>query len=444
MRWLSRLFSARPLPPGLAVMRSVVGDGHVVSMDGERVDSAPDYESVVRELAAISGGALAYDRFACTEEADGRRLVLHRGDAATAGVLRGDTHWIDQRGLLAILNEALRDAPGRLVTFDAGYRDQSVSFAYLTRAQADQLRGRVTFEPPLPALWKRTSPGATPLYTHDPGPIGNVALAVSADGALVASAGGDEVRLWDRRGHVERPTLAIPGATAVAFDARGDLLIGTKCGIRRGDRRLGTRIVNQIATDRARKHLVVGALGHASFSPPSWVEVWDLERETLLAEWESGVGNIHVAIAAAGDLVATASELDRTAVWTRTGTLRFEHEMTGPVWGAGFSPDGTRVVFGGEAGEMIVRAATDGAVIERLRADSVWSLACGADHGSIAVAGARQVQIIGPGSRVLPLPEEVRDMCGVAWLPDGGIVAVSCPYKKPARVYEWSSETCRR
>ncbi len=450
MGWLSRLFSSRPrvtpgrpVPVGLMAMREVVGDKHVVSMDGESVDDARSYESVVASLAKISGGALAYDRVACTEEPGGRRLVLERDGTITSGLVRGDTDWIDAAGLLAILNEAVRNVPGRFVAFNSGYNDQSLSIAFLTEEQASRLYGRVELYGASKALWKPRSRAAIPLQAHAIGKTSDITLAVSRDGNLVASAGANEVRIWDRRAHAERPRLGVPDVTAIAFDAHDELVIGTETGLRHRDKTLGSRHVSRMAVDREHKQLVVGAYVATSphRAPDSWIEVWDLDTDTQLAEWKVGTGNIYVAISATGDLVATGGESDTCAVWTADGQRRFEHEMKGPIWGVGISPDGTRAVFATESGSMVVRAIPDGTVIKRYRADCCWWLEVGPDNESIAVAGARYVQIIGPERKTLPVPElddaRVDEFCYVAWLPDGGVVAASAPYQKSPRILEW-------
>ncbi len=143
MSWYSRLFGAtRRTPPPLRAMFEVVGKRHVVVMDGESVDAADDYRGVVTALARSSGGALEFDALECTEEAEGRRLVLRRGAAVTEGVVAGETDWIDGAGLLAILNRAVGDAAGRFVEFDAGYNDQSCAFAFVTPEQLARLGAR--------------------------------------------------------------------------------------------------------------------------------------------------------------------------------------------------------------------------------------------------------------------------------------------------------------
>src|SRR5690348_16510192 len=156
MGWFARLFGRSPeraAPAGLRAMQKVVGKGRIAGMDGESVDDARDYEDVVAKLAQISGGTLAYDHVQCTEDPDGRRLILRRGDRTFGGMLEGQTDWIDQQGLLAVRNDAVADGPGRFVTFDAGYQDQGVWFAFLTREQADQLYGVIEIEG-VKTLWK--------------------------------------------------------------------------------------------------------------------------------------------------------------------------------------------------------------------------------------------------------------------------------------------------
>lgn len=82
-------------------------------------------------------------------------------------------------------------------------------------------------------------------------------------------------------------------------------------------------------------------------------------------------------------------------------------------------------------------------MIKRYRADSCWWLEVSPDNESIAVAGARYVQIIGRERKKLPVPTlddaPVDEFCYVMWLPDGGVVAASAPFQRPLRIFEWSA-----
>ncbi len=364
-------------------MHDAVGEARVLTIDGECVDDARSYESVVARLAALSGGALVYDRIDCVEQLDGRRLTLRRGDLLVGGVLaKGD--WIDAPGLLAVLNDAVADGPGRFVTFESGYGDQSSSFAFLTRDDAGKLRGAVDIEG-VKTAWKPRPRGAVPLFVHDAPGYTVASLAASHDGRLIASAGGDEVRVFDTRADITR-VVPVAGASAVAFDAHGDVLVGTAAGVHRGGSTLGRRLVKRLVVDRDGKRLVVGAIAHADYDPPQWVEVWDLDS----GEWEVATGTIN--LAAAGDTIATA----------------------------------------GEGGEC-----SDGSELSRHRAQAVWALAFGGD-GALSVSGDG-VTVLAPARKPLVLPEDIAEVGDHVWLPDGTIaVATRKRQQRHDRIYQLS------
>lgn len=149
LSWFSRVFSwpSRDLPVPYRRMRAVVGEKHIVDMEAQYVDEARDYESVVAKIAKISDGALVFDQFSCTEEAGARRLVLGRGDVITSGLLAGDTDWIDEKGLLAILNDAVGDR--RLVDLaaDPAFLDRRLVSPQLRRSPvAAHSSASTTFE----------------------------------------------------------------------------------------------------------------------------------------------------------------------------------------------------------------------------------------------------------------------------------------------------------
>jgi hypothetical protein len=216
--------------------------------------------------------------------------------------------------------------------------------------------------------------------------------------------------------------IEVAGAKAVAFDARGELLVGTRAGVKRGGITLGGREVTELAVDRERKQLVVGAIVQESYRVPSWVEIWNLDTNELVHDWKVADGTIHVAIA--GDVIATGGELGECIVWNADGTKRFEHSMKGPVWGVALSADGVNVAFGSESGMIMVRSALDGDERKRYRVRAVWTLSFGPDD-ALAVSGADTVAVLTPTRRRLEFPEQNLDTEAHAWMPDGSIVVAT-------------------
>jgi hypothetical protein len=127
MSWFRR--RARGEPPSLlAPAERIVGAGRTLVTDGERVDHARDYEPLVREIEAITGGVLRFDAVSCEEIeppdddpdddplADARELTrelrLTRAGRTWTGRLQGETDWIDGERLLGLLNRVLADLGG--------------------------------------------------------------------------------------------------------------------------------------------------------------------------------------------------------------------------------------------------------------------------------------------------------------------------------------------
>jgi hypothetical protein len=116
MGWFQRLFRRAPAsaPPGSVSARrrgaaAIVGAEHVLVVDGESVDDARDYIPLLERIAAITGGVLRFDRITCFGQPSGRKLMLTQGGRTWGGVLAGNTDWIDEEGLIALLGRVLAD-----------------------------------------------------------------------------------------------------------------------------------------------------------------------------------------------------------------------------------------------------------------------------------------------------------------------------------------------
>jgi hypothetical protein len=440
-------------PPQLALVVGIAGEEHVAVIDGESVADPAAYGKVVTEIGWIAGNALALDRIDCVDEGRWRRLSVRHGDRLWGGMIEPGGH-VDDAGMLGVLNAALaaQDAPGRLVAFDPGYHDARGGYAYLTRPQADQYaahpHARVDDRTArlLSLLWTPAERVGVPLHMH----AGEItAIAISKTDGVVASAGSDDaVRLWDLRKHVEREPVPAHVPKAVAFGPGDELFVGTAAGVWRGGRVFGGRRVMSIDIDHEAEYMAVGALDHDRFDPPAWIEVWDLVRDSLIAEWQYDPGNLRVAIAPGG-IVGAVSESGAIGMWTATGMRRFVDRVAGAVWGIDFSIDGARMVVGTEDGVIVERESGTGRVLRELRATTgVWDLAYDHSGTRLAVAGGAGVEVfggsgsvvgLGDGPRAMPTIAALSGAGCVAWLQDGRLVG-GCSVGEIGRVYVWNRD----
>lgn len=121
----------------------IVGARHVFMTDGESVDDARDYVPLIAQIASITDGALRFDRVTCVEERDKTRvLTLAQGTRTWTGELQGDTDWIDNERLLAILNRVLADLGVSQQLRAIHHRDwgQELGVVFATAPQLEELR----------------------------------------------------------------------------------------------------------------------------------------------------------------------------------------------------------------------------------------------------------------------------------------------------------------
>jgi hypothetical protein len=138
---------------------SIVGARNVFITDAESVDDARDYEPLVAQIAAITDGALRFDRATCVEgppptddELDADRglerdttrvLTLAQGARTWTGRLQGTTDWVDGDRLLELLNRVLRDlgVAKQLRAIHHPTRwGQELGVVFATATQLDELR----------------------------------------------------------------------------------------------------------------------------------------------------------------------------------------------------------------------------------------------------------------------------------------------------------------
>lgn len=219
MGWLSDLFARK---------RPAIADApaKVLVIDGECVDDAASYERVVREVAAITGGMLTFDRITCVEgdppsedEPDATRMMtLVRGDRTWTGRLRGRTDWIDGERLLALLNRTI-DAPRRLHEVHHPSWGHEMGVVFALEGELAQLRAQgYTIED-------------DPVESHDREPETLTAARVIHGHAFPA---GTRVEYWRDPPYDEMEVtlgaphvvagLALPAETSIMFTEQGPIL----------------------------------------------------------------------------------------------------------------------------------------------------------------------------------------------------------------------------
>ena len=108
--------------------------------DAECIDALSDYLTEIEALAALCGDALS----GVTWKVTGRKhptVKASHSDGAWSAKLKGDTDWIDARGLLCFLNDVLVDIGGaqRLHELDAAYAGQCYAVTACRPDQVDPL-----------------------------------------------------------------------------------------------------------------------------------------------------------------------------------------------------------------------------------------------------------------------------------------------------------------
>ena len=243
-------------------------------------------------------------------------------------------------------------------------------------------------------LWDALARIATARLIGHEGPVDGV--AVTRDGRTALSVGDDGLLiLWDLTTRQETHRLVLGAklaaialapdqkqAAAAGWDGRVhlvDLGRATPAGLVElpGER------VNAVAFTAAGTLVAAGHAGR--------MVLWRASDRTLLREWRAHEQGI-TAIAAAGDLIATAS-IDRyVRLWdAATGEPRGElagHDK--PVSAAALSPDGTWLASGAVDGQLVLWRVADRQAlhIRRAHAGPVWSLAFRPDGRELLSGGA--------------------------------------------------------
>nr|HEX4315997.1 hypothetical protein [Kofleriaceae bacterium] len=115
--------------PRILPLDELVGEARLYVGDSECVDAARDYEPLVRELARVTGGALAVSAVTCTQAGDTRALVVEAGGRVARATLHGGDV-VDVPPLLACLNELLAGGGRLYAVREGGWRQElGVAFA---------------------------------------------------------------------------------------------------------------------------------------------------------------------------------------------------------------------------------------------------------------------------------------------------------------------------
>jgi len=189
--------------------------------------------------------------------------------------------------------------------------------------------------------------GHRPLYV----PGGAVGVSISADGKMLATAGGGGVQLWDVA--TGAPLGSIGGGPApgdVAFSPTEPVLAFVRDGWRQSD-------------------------GGDS-------EIWDVERRSRVTAMDIGSPSVlgwAIAFSPDGRLVATSGIDPLVHIWdVRTGKLvrELEQNVGNAVWALDFSPDSSIIVISGGDGFA-----------------SLWDVATGAKIGPRLGGGSREAML---------------------------------------------------
>jgi WD40 repeat protein/tRNA A-37 threonylcarbamoyl transferase component Bud32 len=390
-----------------AMFAAFSADGHVqlYDRDGTRLGRA------VR-VGATAGVLLSPDgRYFVTEHEreeriwspDGRQLGRFEGFARR---ISPDGSHILARRPSPSRRYAVHDRAGKLLAELAGNDEGQFSpdggrliFGSTTGASVFDLQGRM-----LATLGGHGQP---------------VKVAFSPDGATVATAGGNHVRVWPTDSH--EPVIMHHGLSAVlrgqfAPDGRSVVTSSVAESVRLwGLDGSPLRHMDHPGEDKSREALAFDGQMVVSGFRSGTVQLWDLASETPV-RFRGHEGLVHqVAMSPDGRVIVTASERDDTArLWDRSGeavaTLR-GHER--PVNVVSFAPDGALVLTGSEDGtarlwdlagneRAVLRGHTDGVASASMSPDGRWVLTAAVDGSArlFGVDGRHRLTVKHGGARI--------------------------------------------
>jgi WD40 repeat protein len=240
------------------------------------------------------------------------------------------------------------------------------------------------------------------------------AVAFSPDGKQVATAGGPEIKVWDRQtGDLERTlTSRFVQVRSVVFSPDG-------------------------------KTVASGALNAS-------VELWDLKTGDCRFSLEGFADRAAaVAFSPDGKWVASGGRDRAVKVWDAESgqLLRSMVGHTAPVRAVAFSPDGRLLASAGEDGKARLWDPRTGASLRTLdgHTDAVHSIAFSPDGKRVATGSKdRTVRLWNPetGESIKTLPGHRQAVNSVAFSPDGkSLASGDGAFEAPAEIRLWDAQT---
>ncbi len=324
--------------------------GHLGGLDLSRLSIRSAYlQSIEMQDTSLAGAQIHNTTFTETLDAILGVAISPRGTWWAAGSRRGEVRvWDGESQTLHHLFQAHTDIVLTLA-FSPGER-------FLASGSWD---GTVK-------LWNMTSCGASPpgalLWMGEHANV--MSVAFSPDGSQLASGGRDtNVKLWDVQSGTNLQTLCHPGYVyAVAFSPDGHLLA---TGDFKGDVRLWlvqkTVPATCIQTFSGHTNWVMGlafAPNGKTLASGSWdhtIKLWDLASGHLLQTLSGHTNDVHgLAWSPDGHTLASCS-VDKTIRFWDVDQMQCRavlHEHTSAVYNLCFTPDSSRLLSGSEDGTL--------------------------------------------------------------------------------------------